>query len=102
MLAVLVIVATANAVNLTDGLDGLAAGSSTFCFGVLSIIGYWQFRHFSIYHLHSALDLGLVAVALVGSMPGLPVVERGAGAHHHGRHRRAGHRHGSRARSRCS
>ncbi len=67
VLAVLVIVATANAVNLTDGLDGLAAGSSTFCFGVLSIIGYWQFRHFSIYHLHSALDLGLVAVALVGS-----------------------------------
>jgi phospho-N-acetylmuramoyl-pentapeptide-transferase len=70
VLAVLVIVATANAVNLTDGLDGLAAGSSTFCFGVLSIIGYWQFRHFSIYHLHSALDLGLVAVALVGSCLG--------------------------------
>ncbi len=70
VLAVLVIVATANAVNLTDGLDGLAAGSSTFCFGVLSIIGYWQFRHFSIYHLHAALDLGLVAVALVGSCLG--------------------------------
>lgn len=70
VLAVLVIVSTANAVNLTDGLDGLAAGSSTFCFGVLSIIGYWQFRHFAIYHLHSALDLGLVAVALVGSCLG--------------------------------
>jgi len=25
-------------VNLTDGLDGLAAGSGTFCFGVLAII----------------------------------------------------------------
>jgi len=70
ILAVLVIIATANAVNLTDGLDGLAAGASTFCFGVLSIIGYWQFRHFSIYHLHSALDLGLVAVALVGGCLG--------------------------------
>src|SRR5487761_484155 len=70
LLAVLVIIATANAVNLTDGLDGLAAGSSTFCFGVLSIIGYWQFRHFSIYHLHSALDLGLVAVGLVGACLG--------------------------------
>ncbi|MFI5036124.1 MAG: phospho-N-acetylmuramoyl-pentapeptide-transferase [Acidimicrobiales bacterium] len=70
VLAVLVIIATANAVNLTDGLDGLAAGSSTFCFGVLSIIGYWQFRHFSIYRLHSALDLGLVAVALVGACLG--------------------------------
>lgn len=70
VLAVFVIVATSNAVNLTDGLDGLAAGSATFCFGVLSIIGYWQFRHFSIYHLHSALDLGLVAVGLVGSCLG--------------------------------
>jgi phospho-N-acetylmuramoyl-pentapeptide-transferase len=70
VLAVLVIIATANAVNLTDGLDGLAAGSATFCFGVLSIIGYWQFRHFSIYQLHSALDLGLIAVALVGACLG--------------------------------
>ena len=69
-LAVFVIIATSNAVNLTDGLDGLAAGSATFCFGVLSIIGYWQFRHFGIYHLHSALDLGLVAVGLVGACLG--------------------------------
>jgi phospho-N-acetylmuramoyl-pentapeptide-transferase len=70
LFAIFVIVATSNAVNLTDGLDGLAAGSATFCFGVLSIIGYWQFRHFSIYRLHSALDLGLVAVALVGACLG--------------------------------
>lgn len=70
LLAIVVIVATSNAVNLTDGLDGLAAGASTFCFGVLSIIGYWQFRHFSIYHLQSSLDLGLVAVALVGGCLG--------------------------------
>ncbi|HUX03625.1 MAG TPA: phospho-N-acetylmuramoyl-pentapeptide-transferase [Acidimicrobiales bacterium] len=70
LLAIFVIIATSNAVNLTDGLDGLAAGASTFCFGVLSIIGYWQFRHFSIYHLHSALDLGLVAVGLVGACLG--------------------------------
>ncbi|HEY5120339.1 MAG TPA: phospho-N-acetylmuramoyl-pentapeptide-transferase, partial [Acidimicrobiales bacterium] len=66
-LAVFVVIASSNAVNLTDGLDGLAAGSGAFCFGVLSIIGYWQFRHFAIYHLHAALDLGLVAVALVGA-----------------------------------
>ena len=70
LLAVLVIISTSNAVNLTDGLDGLAAGASTFCFGVLAIIGYWQFRHFSIYRLHSALDLGLVAVGLVGACLG--------------------------------
>lgn len=70
ILAIFVVIATSNAVNLTDGLDGLAAGSATFCFGVLSIIGYWQFRHFSIYQLHAALDLGLVAVALVGACLG--------------------------------
>jgi phospho-N-acetylmuramoyl-pentapeptide-transferase len=70
LLAVIVVVSTSNAVNLTDGLDGLAAGSATFCFGVLAIIGYWQFRHFSIYHLHAALDLGNFAVALVGACLG--------------------------------
>jgi phospho-N-acetylmuramoyl-pentapeptide-transferase len=70
LLAIFVLIATSNAVNLTDGLDGLAAGAGTFCFGVLSIIGYWQFRHFSIYRIHSALDLALVAVALVGACLG--------------------------------
>jgi phospho-N-acetylmuramoyl-pentapeptide-transferase len=72
-LAIFMVVATSNAVNLTDGLDGLAAGSSTFCFGVLTIIGYWQFRHsFSpdLYHLPWALDLALVAVGLVGGCLG--------------------------------
>jgi phospho-N-acetylmuramoyl-pentapeptide-transferase len=69
-LAAFVVIGTSNAVNLTDGLDGLAAGSGTFCFGVLAIIGYWQFRHFAIYHLHSSLDLGLVAVGLVGACLG--------------------------------
>ena len=70
VLAAFVIVATSNAVNLTDGLDGLAAGSATFCFGVLAIIGYWQFRHFDIYRLHAALDLALLAVGLVGACLG--------------------------------
>ncbi len=70
VLAIVVVIATSNAVNLTDGLDGLAAGAATFCFGVLSIIGYWQFRHYAIYHLHSSLDLGLVAVGLVGACLG--------------------------------
>ena len=73
VLAVFILVASSNAVNLTDGLDGLAAGSSTFCFGVLAIIGYWQFRHSftqNLYHLPSALDLALVAVALVGGCLG--------------------------------
>ncbi len=68
--ATLVIAAAANAVNLTDGLDGLAAGSATFCFACLAIIGYWQFRHFAIYHVPDALDLALASVALAGACLG--------------------------------
>ena len=70
LLAIFILVATSNAVNFTDGLDGLAAGSSTFCFAVLAVIGYWQYRHFPLYHLKPSLDLGLVAVALVGGCLG--------------------------------
>jgi phospho-N-acetylmuramoyl-pentapeptide-transferase len=68
--AVFVMVGTSSAVNLTDGLDGLASGSATFGFAILAIIGYWQFRHFSIYHVSSALDLALVSVAFAGSCLG--------------------------------
>jgi phospho-N-acetylmuramoyl-pentapeptide-transferase len=71
-LATFVLVATSNAVNLTDGLDGLAAGSSTFCFAVLAIMGYWIFRHPTIYHIlpAGALDLALCSVALAGACLG--------------------------------
>jgi phospho-N-acetylmuramoyl-pentapeptide-transferase len=70
--AVLVMVGTSNAVNITDGVDGLAAGTSTFCFAVLAIMGYWIFRHVTIYHVlpASAIDLALVAVALAGACSG--------------------------------
>ncbi len=70
--AVFVLVGTSNAVNLTDGLDGLAAGSASLCFAVLSIMGYWIFRHQSIYHVlpASAIDLALCSVALAGACVG--------------------------------
>ncbi len=70
--AVLVMVGASNAVNITDGVDGLAAGSGTFCFFVLSIMGYWIFRHVAIYHVlpASAIDLALVSVALAGACVG--------------------------------
>jgi len=68
--AVFVVVGTSNAVNLTDGLDGLASGAATFCFAILAIIGYWQFRHYSIYRVTSALDLAVTAVALAGACLG--------------------------------
>lgn len=70
LLCILVLTGTSNAVNLTDGLDGLASGSATFCFSVLAIMGYWMFRHFAIYKVSSALDLALCAVALAGACLG--------------------------------
>jgi phospho-N-acetylmuramoyl-pentapeptide-transferase len=70
--AVLIIVGTSNAVNLTDGLDGLAAGSSTFAFSCFAVIGYLQIRHVSIYHLTVAqsLDLATIAMACAGACVG--------------------------------
>jgi len=40
----LILSATSNAVNLTDGLDGLAAGTSALVFGAYTIIAFWIFR----------------------------------------------------------
>ena len=68
--AVLLIVGTSNAVNLADGLDGLAAGSSTFALSALAIIGFWQFRHPEVYEVSQALDLALVAIAMTGGCVG--------------------------------
>src|SRR3954468_9183264 len=49
--AVAIILATSNAVNLTDGLDGLAAGSSLYAFIAYMVIGFWGFRHTDIYQI---------------------------------------------------
>jgi phospho-N-acetylmuramoyl-pentapeptide-transferase len=68
--ATFIVTAGANAVNLTDGLDGLAAGASAFTFAGLTLVGYWQYRHVQIYHVHAALDLALVAVAMAGACVG--------------------------------
>ncbi|HUR49500.1 MAG TPA: phospho-N-acetylmuramoyl-pentapeptide-transferase [Acidimicrobiales bacterium] len=70
LLAMLMLTATTNAVNFTDGLDGLAAGSSAFSFGALVIIGFWQFRNLEVYAVPQALDLALTAAALTGACIG--------------------------------
>ncbi|MHB1534696.1 MAG: phospho-N-acetylmuramoyl-pentapeptide-transferase [Acidimicrobiales bacterium] len=70
VLAVLVILASTNAVNLTDGLDGLAAGSSTFTFAAFTVIGFDQLRHFVIYRNPAALDEAALAAAMIGACAG--------------------------------
>lgn len=44
-LFVLVVVATANAVNITDGLDGLAGGLSAIAFGAYAVIAFIEGRY---------------------------------------------------------
>ena len=68
--AILLILGSTNAVNLTDGLDGLAAGSSTLSFSAFVVIAFWAFRHQDIYRYPQSLDLALVAAAMMGACAG--------------------------------
>jgi len=70
LMAVLVIYAMTNAVNLTDGLDGLAAGSSIFAYAAYVVIAFWGFRHIGVYNDESFLDTAVVAAAMVGACAG--------------------------------
>jgi len=70
--AVLIITGTSNAVNITDGMDGLASGAATLVFSAFVIIAFWQFRHPGEYATIPAgsLDLAVVAAALMGGCAG--------------------------------
>ncbi|MFZ3052327.1 MAG: phospho-N-acetylmuramoyl-pentapeptide-transferase [Sulfuricurvum sp.] len=71
---VLVIIATSNAVNLTDGLDGLATVPSVFALLSLSVIVYVVGNAaLSHYHLMPKIPAGevvVIAAALIGSLIG--------------------------------
>ncbi len=68
--AVLWILGSSNAVNLTDGLDGLAAGSSILGFAAYTVIAFWQFRNPDVYGNNHALDLAVIAVSMLGGCVG--------------------------------
>ena len=70
VLAVLMIAATTNGVNLADGFDGLAAGSAALCVSAFVVIGFWEFRHVDYYQVPQALDLALVAGSMMGACTG--------------------------------
>ena len=63
--------ATSNAVNVTDGLDGLAAGSAMMGFLAFTIVGYMGLRYRGIYRdIVNPLDLAVLAAAFAGACAG--------------------------------
>ena len=70
----LMIAATSNGVNLTDGLDGLATGTSVMTFAAYILIGVWEFGQGcavnpgpKCYDVRDPLDIAIVAAALMGA-----------------------------------
>jgi phospho-N-acetylmuramoyl-pentapeptide-transferase len=68
------ITGTSNAVNLTDGLDGLATGACVMVFGAFMLVNIWQnnqncaIHHVpACYQVRDPLDLALVAAAITGA-----------------------------------
>jgi phospho-N-acetylmuramoyl-pentapeptide-transferase len=75
--ALLLIAAMSNGVNLTDGLDGLAAGPAGMVLAAYVIIGNWQLRNScaaalapNCYSVRDPLDLAVVAAAVLGGVFG--------------------------------
>jgi phospho-N-acetylmuramoyl-pentapeptide-transferase len=74
----LAVSAWSNAVNFTDGLDGLAGGSSALVFAIYVVISFWQFRYncgadspsVGCYDVRDPLDLAVVAAAAMGACIG--------------------------------
>ncbi|MFC5930150.1 phospho-N-acetylmuramoyl-pentapeptide-transferase [Cryobacterium melibiosiphilum] len=77
----LIVAATSNSVNVTDGLDGLATGSSILAIGSFIVIGFWQFNQscfggtdaadaYRCYEIRDPLDLAVVSAAIVGGLIG--------------------------------
>lgn len=66
-----------NGVNITDGLDGLVAGTSVLVFGAYTTISVWQSNQScaaavgpKCYEVRDALDLAVVACAIAGACLG--------------------------------
>jgi len=70
------ITAWSNAVNLTDGLDGLATGVSLFVFAIYLLVGLWQSNQSCqvlgsvgprCYETRDPRDIAIIAAAIVGA-----------------------------------
>ncbi|GHG41526.1 phospho-N-acetylmuramoyl-pentapeptide-transferase [Sinomonas cellulolyticus] len=75
----IIVTATSNGVNLTDGLDGLAAGASIMVFGAYTLMGIWQSNQACgsarvigsvCYETRDPLDLALLAAIMSSALVG--------------------------------
>lgn len=60
---VFIMIGTSNAVNLTDGLDGLAAGTTAIAFGSYAVLAFWT----------SNPEVAIFCAAMVGAVLGFLV-----------------------------
>lgn len=60
----------ANGVNLSDGMDGLAAGSSVLVVASYTVIAFWQFRNDTVYQAVDPLELAMISAAMFGAILG--------------------------------
>jgi phospho-N-acetylmuramoyl-pentapeptide-transferase len=70
-----ILTGVSNAVNLTDGLDGLAAGLSSISFATFAVFAYVIGRfdtsqYLQIYYLRGAGELTVFCAALLGALIG--------------------------------
>ncbi|WP_412539398.1 phospho-N-acetylmuramoyl-pentapeptide-transferase [Longispora sp. K20-0274] len=81
VLFIFVIMSSSNAVNLTDGLDGLATGASILVLLAYTVIAFWQYRHWCpdypaaragdyCYASRDPLEIAMVAAAAAGALLG--------------------------------
>ncbi len=74
---VIMVTATSNGVNLTDGLDGLATGAAVMTFIAFILIGVWEFGQScavspgaNCYLVRDPLDISVLSAAMAGACAG--------------------------------
>ena len=77
LFCITIVYAWSNAVNFTDGLDGLAAGAMAMVCAAYVLITFWQFRNecavspgLGCYNVRDPLDLAIIAAATAGACIG--------------------------------
>jgi len=70
-----ILTGTSNAVNITDGLDGLASGLSAIAFGTFAVFAYIMgrvdaSRYLGVFYLDGVGELSIFCLAIVGALIG--------------------------------